>query len=91
MRVMGGCSLRMHQKQRGLRGGPRGGLAGGWRRLPKRLGGGYCWLYMPLELALGVRKTVAGHRRGALEGGGVPPFPMRAWLQGVSAMDSCGG
>ena len=28
----------VHQKGRGLRGGPRGGSAGGWRRLSKRLG-----------------------------------------------------
>ena len=28
----------MHEKRRGLRGSPRGGWAGGWRRLPKRLG-----------------------------------------------------
>ena len=53
----------------GLRGGPRSG----WRRLPKRLGA----LQMPSRLALAVRETVAGHRLGALEGGGggVPPFP----------------
>ena len=36
----------------------------------KAVGGGYCWLQMPLRLALGVRGTVAGHRLGALEGGG---------------------
>ena len=46
---------------------------GGWRRLPKRLGGGYCRLQMPLRLALAVRGTVAGHRLGALEGGTSPP------------------
>ena len=53
------------------------------RRLGRRLegvaeavGGGYCRLQMPLKLALGVRGTVAGHRLGALEGGGgtSPPF-----------------
>ena len=40
------------------------------------VGGGYCRLQMPLKLALGVRGTVAGHRLGALEGGGgdLPPF-----------------
>ena len=32
--------------------------------------GGFCRLQMPLKLALGVRETVAGHRLGALEGGG---------------------
>ena len=42
---------------------------------PKRLGGGYCRLQMPLKLVLTVRETVAGHRLGALEGGGnLPPF-----------------
>ena len=46
-------------------------------RLDRRLegvveavGGSYCRLPMPLKLALGVRGTVAGHRLGALEGGG---------------------
>ena len=36
----------------------------------KAVGGGYCRLQMPLTLALAVRGTVAGHRLGALEGGG---------------------
>ena len=56
------------------------------RRLQKRLdrrleevakavGGRYCRLQMPWEPALGVRGAVAGHRLGALEGGGyLPPF-----------------
>ena len=53
------------------------------RRFGRRLeevaiavGGGYCRLQMPLKLALGVGGTVAGHRLGALEGGGggFPPF-----------------
>ena len=53
------------------------------RRLGRRLeevaeavGGGYCRLQMPLTLALGVGGTVAGHRLGALNGGGgcLPPF-----------------
>ena len=34
----------LHQKRRGLGGSPRGGWTGGWRRLPKPLGGGYCRL-----------------------------------------------
>ena len=34
----GGGGAGMHWKGRDLRGGPRGGQAGGWRRLPKRLG-----------------------------------------------------
>ena len=43
----------------------------------KTVGGGYCRLQMPLKLAVAVRETVAGHRLGALEGGGggyLPPF-----------------
>ena len=55
------------------------------KRLGRRLeevaeavGGGYCWLQMPVKPALGVRGTVAGHRLGALEGEGgyLPPLPM---------------
>ena len=48
----------------------------------KAVGAGYCRLQMPLRLALGVRETVAGHRLGALEGGGgggSPPLPMHPW------------
>ena len=47
------------------------------KRLGKRLeevakavGGGYCRLQMPLRPAFSVSGTVAGHRLGALEGGG---------------------
>ena len=36
----------------------------------KAVGSGYCRLQMPLNAALAVRGTVAGHRLGALEGGG---------------------
>ena len=36
----------------------------------KAVGGGYCRLQIPFSLALAVRGTVAGHRLGALEGGG---------------------
>ena len=57
------------------------------RRLGRRLEevakaveGGYCRLQMPLKPALGVRETVAGHRLGALKGGGGPsPLPMHPW------------
>ena len=59
------------------------------RRLGRRLeegaeavGGGYCRLQMALRPALGVRETVAGHRLGALEGGGggyLHPLPMHPW------------
>ena len=61
----------------------KGPQRGSQRRLGRRLeevakavGGGYCRLQMLLRLALGVRGTVAGHRLGALEGGGgyLPPF-----------------
>ena len=40
------------------------------KEVAKAVGGSYCRLQMPLRLALGVRKTVAGHRLGGLEGGG---------------------
>ena len=46
----------------------------------KAVGGGYCWLQMPLRLALGVRGTVAGHSLGALEGGGGTSPPSNASL-----------
>ena len=36
----------------------------------KAVAGGYCRLQMTLSLALAIRGTVAGHRLGALEGGG---------------------
>ena len=35
----------------------------------KAVGDGYSQLQMPLQLALVVEETVAGHRLGALEGG----------------------
>ena len=45
----------------------------------KAVGGGYCRLRMPLRLAVAVRRTVAGHRLGSLEGsrGSPPPLPMQ--------------
>ena len=49
-----------------------GGCQSGW--------GGYCPLQMPLKPALGIRKTVAGHRLGALEGGGYLPLPLHPCL-----------
>ena len=55
---------------------PERRLRTGVEEVAKAVGGSYCWLQMPLKLALGVRETVAGHRLGALEGGGVPcPLP----------------
>ena len=51
------------------------------QEVAKAVGGGYCRLQRPLKLAQAVRETVAGHRLGALEGGGVPPpLPMHPWL-----------
>ena len=57
------------------------------KRLGKRLeevakavGGGCCRLQMPLRLALAVKGTVAGHRLGALEGGGFTSPPSNASL-----------
>ena len=43
----------------------------------KAVGGSYCRLQMPLKLAVAVRETVAGHRLGALGGGG--GVPMHPW------------
>ena len=43
----------------------------------KAVGGGYCRLQMPLSLALAVRETVAGRRRGRPGGRGGSPLPMR--------------
>ena len=40
------------------------------------VGGGYYRLQMPFRLARAVRQTVAGHRLGALEGGGGDTLPM---------------
>ena len=51
----------------------------------KAVGGGYCWLQIPLKLALGVRETVAGHRPGALEGEGGTPPPSNAPLAAGAA------
>ena len=61
------------------------------RRLGRRLeevakavGGRLLSLQTPLRLALAVRRTVAGQRLGALEGGGggSPPLPMHPWEVG---------
>ena len=61
--------------------GPRRRLGRRLEEVTQAVGGGYCRLQMPLSLALGVRGTVAGHRLGALEGGGggylPPPFQCR--------------
>ena len=54
---------------------PQERLDGRLEEVAKAVGGGCYRLQMPLRLALGVRGTVAGHRLGALEGGGgLAPF-----------------
>ena len=50
---------------------PRKRLGRRLEEVAQAVGGGYCRLQMPLRLALGVTGTVAGHRLGALEGGGL--------------------
>ena len=62
----------MHQKGRGK--GPQKLLDGRLEGVAEAVGRGYCRLQMPLKLALAVRETVAGHRLGALEVGGVFPI-----------------
>ena len=47
----------------------------------KAVGSGYCWLQMPLRLALAVRGTVAGHRLDALGAGGGTSPPSNASLR----------
>ena len=54
------------------------------------VGGGYCRLQMPLKLALGVRKTVAARRQGALEGGGGYLPSSNASLAGGLHQARCG-
>ena len=44
------------------------------------IGGSYCWLCVPLKLALAVRETVAGRWLGTLGGGG--GVPMHPWAEG---------
>ena len=48
----------------------RGGLDRPLEDVAKAVAGGSCQLQMPLKLTLAVRETVAGHRLGALKGGG---------------------
>ena len=60
----------MHWKGRDPQRRPQRQLDRWLEEVAEAVGGGYCRLQMPLRLALGVRGTVAGHRLGALEGGG---------------------
>ena len=59
-----------------------GGCQSGW--------GGCCRLQMPLSLVLGVRGTVAGHRLGALEGGGVARSPRKHQCAPALSRKACG-
>ena len=69
----GGAALEAKGPQRW----PQRRLGRRLEEVAKAVGGGYCRLQMPLRLALGVRGTAAGHRLGALEGGGGgSPLPM---------------
>ena len=65
---------------KGPQGPPQERLGRRLEEVAKAVGGGYCRLQMPWRLALGVGGTVAGHRLGALEGGGegVPSSPSNA-------------
>ena len=91
MHVGGGCACRSGHSHparhpwtsdalegKGPQGPPQRRLDRRLEEVAKAVGGSYCRLQMSLRLALGVRETMAGHRLGALEGGGVPPppFPM---------------
>ena len=55
---------------------PQRRLDGRLEEVAEAVGGGYCRLQMPLRPALGVREAAAGHRLGALEGGGGVPRPL---------------
>ena len=60
--------------------GPQRRLHRRLEEVAKAVGGGYCRLQMPFELAPAVRGTVAGRRLGALEGG-TPHPPSNASLR----------
>ena len=65
---------------KGPRRRPQKRLAGRLEEVAKAVGGGYCRLQTPLKPALGVRGTVAGHRLGALKGGGGGTPPSNSFL-----------
>ena len=70
-----GRTARMHQKGRDLKARPQKRLGRRLEEVAKAVGGGYCRLPTPLQLAPGVRGRVAGHRLSGLEGGrGDPPL-----------------
>ena len=60
----------MHLEGKGPQRRPQRRLGRRLEEVAKAVGGGYCRLPMPLRPALGIRETAAGHRLGALEGGG---------------------
>ena len=60
--------------------GPQRRLGRRLEEVAKAVGGVYCRVQMPLRLAIGVRETVAGHRLGALGGGGGAPAASNASL-----------
>ena len=60
---------------------PQKRLDRGLEAAAKAVGGGYCWLQMPLSLALAATETVAEAGRPAGGGGGAPPrLPMHPWF-----------
>ena len=65
-------------ERKGPRRRPQQRLGRRLKEVAKAVGGGYCQLQMPFRLALAVRETVAGHRLGALEGGGGVRVSMEA-------------
>ena len=72
--MWGGGGTRDALERKGSQRQPQKRLDRRSEEVAKAVGDGYCRLQMPLELALAVRETVAGHRLGALEGGYIPPF-----------------
>ena len=77
-RLLGGGGG-MHQKGRDLRGGPRGGSIGGWRRLPKRL---ECRLQVPQKPPSGRQWLGVGWAPWKGGGGVPPPLPIHLWRGG---------
>ena len=69
-RACGGRGGRDALEGKGPQRGSQARLGRRLEEVAKAVGGGYCRLQMPLRLALAIRGTVAGHRLGALEGGG---------------------
>ena len=66
----GGGGSRDASEGKGRQRRPQQRLGRRLEEVAKAVGGGYRRLQTPLRLALALRETVAGHRLGALEGGG---------------------